>query len=93
MDILEIHKDDVINQFLKLYTEGTLCQYVNKRTRIKDNNTLFILDLVFSNGENLITQVYYLAPIGKSDHIGLKVIYGLRGKVDFVHNRVYEIVK
>ena len=46
-----------------------LTQYVLQPTRVKEGNEPSLLDYVFANDENLIENVQYNVPLGKSDHV------------------------
>jgi len=41
---------------------------VNKPTRWRGTDTPHVLDLVFTNEENMVSEMEYLSPLGKSDH-------------------------
>ena len=48
--------------------ESFLTQHVTEPTRYRGNNTPNTLDLIFTNEEDMIEKLKYLAPIGKSHH-------------------------
>jgi len=55
--------------FLGLVDDLFLFQHVDKPTRIRQGDSPSLLDLVFTNEENMITNLMYLPPLGNSDHI------------------------
>jgi hypothetical protein len=50
---------------------SSLCQIVSEPTRFRQNQNPSTLDLILVNDPALVSQVDYLSPIGKSDHITL----------------------
>ncbi|CAG4996202.1 unnamed protein product [Parnassius apollo] len=54
--------------FVAMYSNSNLNQLVTHITR-KRNNAESLLDLILCNDETLITDIKYLPPIGKSDHL------------------------
>ena len=53
---------------------GYLTQHISKPTRYRVGQKSNILDLVFTRDESDINNVYYCCPLGKSDHILLKIV-------------------
>ena len=51
--------------------EKLLVQHINVNTRYKLENCPSKLDLIFTNEEDMVEDIKCLAPLGKSDHIGL----------------------
>ena len=45
---------------------------MNKPTRWRGTDTPHVLDLVFTNEENMVSEMEYLSPLGKSDHCVLQ---------------------
>ena len=56
------------NIFLNIIQEQVLHQKVQFATRHRDNQLSSLLDLVFSNEDNMIDYIEHTAPLGKSDH-------------------------
>ncbi|KAJ3656648.1 hypothetical protein Zmor_000101 [Zophobas morio] len=54
---------------VKLLQNSHLVQMVNQPTRYRQNQDPSRLDLILSSDENLFTNIQYLDPIGKSDHV------------------------
>lgn len=50
-----------------MYLDSNLIQLIHKHTRYRINNNPSLLDLILCNDENLVTNIEYLAPIGKCD--------------------------
>ena len=62
-------------QFLEATRDGYLYQHVKSATRGRGSNKPSILDLFFTNDEDIISSVSYNSPLGKSDHCVLSVEY------------------
>ena len=61
----------------KLYEaarEGFLTQHVKNPTRYRVEQQSNILDLVFTKEEKDINEIFYCSPLGKSDHVLLKIV-------------------
>lgn len=54
--------------------DGFFIQHVDKPTRFREGQQSNILDLVFTRNETDINNIIYSSPIGKSDHLLLKII-------------------
>lgn len=54
-------------KFLSCLRKNFLMQFVDQPTRARGTQTPHILDLIISN-EDIISNIEYLSPIGKSDH-------------------------
>lgn len=59
---------DQATLFQEHFLDSDWHQVVTQATRFRTNQTPSLLDLVMTNEEELITNVDYLPPIGKSDH-------------------------
>lgn len=57
--------------FLELIRDSFLYQHVKNPTRYRDNEIASMLDLVLTNEMNMIEEIDYLPPLGKSDHLVL----------------------
>ena len=55
--------------FVKTLCDAYLFQHVLKPTRIRMSQEPSILDLIITNEEEMIEDMEYLSPLGKSDHI------------------------
>lgn len=58
-------------KFLNKTQDMYLCQHVNMPTRTVEGQAENILDLIFTDGENMVTDLEPIAPLGKKDHVGL----------------------
>ena len=58
-------------RFFDLSQDLFLIQHVSEATKFRGDQTPSKLDYVFTNEENLIENLKYIAPLGLSDHIGL----------------------
>jgi endonuclease/exonuclease/phosphatase family metal-dependent hydrolase len=55
--------------FVETLINSSLWQLVSEPTRFRQNRNPSTLDLILVNDPALVSQVDYLSPIGKSDHI------------------------
>ena len=53
--------------------DGFLTQHVKEPTHFRGDNKRNILDLVLTNSEDVISNIEYCSPIGKSHHLLLKI--------------------
>ena len=60
--------------FHEAVRDGFFTQHVTQPTRYRDGQQSNVLDLVFSRDEGDINNIYYCSPLGKSDHVLLKII-------------------
>ena len=58
----------VSTKFLNLVDDSFLFQHVKKTTRYRGEGTPSILDLVFTNENDMIDELEHGAPLGNSDH-------------------------
>ncbi|CAC5382827.1 unnamed protein product [Mytilus coruscus] len=59
-------------KFLENLQENFLFQHVTRPTRWRGTNTPHTLDLILTNEENMISNLEYQSPLGKSDHCTMK---------------------
>lgn len=64
--------DSAPTQFFEEAQDLFLHQHVQKPTRVREGNVPSLLDLIFTDDNNLIDTVDYHSPIGKSDHVCLR---------------------
>ena len=55
--------------FIESIRDSFLFQHVTKPTRIRENNEPSILDLIFTNEEEMVSDIQYESSLGKSDHL------------------------
>ena len=60
--------EDFHVKFVECIRDCYLFQHVTEVTRVRGNNEPSVLDLVFSNEENMVSNLTQEAPLGKSDH-------------------------
>ena len=58
-----------ITPFLDSVDDLYLFQHVTEPTRIRQDESPSLLDLVFTNEQDMINNLSYLQPLGNSDHI------------------------
>ncbi|CAC5374164.1 unnamed protein product [Mytilus coruscus] len=56
------------NIFLESLQDNFICQHTTKPTRWRGADTPHTLDLVITNEEEMISNLEYMSPLGKSDH-------------------------
>ena len=61
--------DHRASKFLKAIQDTFWYQHTMQPTRYRENQTPSLIDLILTNEEDMITNVQYLSPLGKSDHI------------------------
>ena len=64
--------------YLEWLHSHALYQHVSEATRFRDGQVSSTLDLVLSSAEHSVTQLRYLPPLGKSDHVVLACTIALR---------------
>ena len=85
------------NHISSLFLEGIkdtfFFQHCKVPTRYRQNQEPSLLDLIFTNEENMIEKVNYLPSLGKSDHLVLMFQYNccieILTKVITVHVEIY----
>ena len=65
--------------FLSKTNDLFLYQHINDWTRHRIGQQPSLLDYVFTDEDNVIDDVQFSAPLGKSDHVGIKLNY-IRGQ-------------
>ena len=55
-------------KFIECIRDNFLSQHVQEPTRVRGNDTPNLLDLIFINEKNMIENIEYQSPLGKSDH-------------------------
>lgn len=56
------------SKFIETIQDCFLYQHVNQPTRFRGTDTPSLLDMIFTNEEDMISDLRYLAPLGNSDH-------------------------
>ena len=64
--------EHVAFKFIECARDCFLFQHVTEHTRQRGNDHPSTLDLIFSNEENMVSDLDILAPLGKSDHSIIK---------------------
>ena len=69
-----------------------LSQHVNQPTRSRIGQSDSILDLVISSEEDMIGDIKYLEPLGKSDHCVLQFVVknSVTIQCDIIHKLLYD---
>ena len=66
-----VNEQHKANLFVEAVRDSFLTQHVTEPTRIRENNEPTVLDLIFINEEETISEWQHLPSIGKSDHLVL----------------------
>ena len=64
-----VNENHIDTKFLEAVRDNYLFQHVKQVTRTKENQQDSLLDLILTNEENMIDNIRYLPPLGKSDHL------------------------
>ncbi|CAG2213615.1 unnamed protein product [Mytilus edulis] len=69
------NENSIENRFLDSIQENFLFQHTIKPTRWRGTDTPHTLDLILTNEEEMISNLEYMSPLGKSDHCVLSFDY------------------
>ena len=69
-------------KFFDITQDLFLKQHVDFNTRFREGNETSMLDLIFTNEDYMIENLRYIAPLGKSDHVGLLVTFITYSAID-----------
>ena len=69
LDLSGSSSNSHIEPFLDTVDDLFLFQHVSNPTRFSQNATPNLLDLVFTNEKDMVTNLSYLPPLGNSDHV------------------------
>ena len=64
-----VNENHIDTKFLEAVRDNYLFQHVKQVTRTRENQQDSLLDLILTNEENMIDNIRYLPPLGKSDHL------------------------
>jgi hypothetical protein len=62
-------ENHIASKFLESLRDCYLTQHVTMPTRYRADQQPSVLDLIISNDENIISDIEYAPPLGKSDHV------------------------
>ena len=71
MDNSHTNENHIAPQFLECIRDCFLYQHVKENTRYRAGSEPSLLDLLLTNGANMINSVSYMPGLGKSDHLQL----------------------
>ena len=90
---------DINNLFIECVRDNFLFQHITEPTRQQGTDTPSTLDLIFTNEENMISEISINAPLGNSDHsiVEFKLNCYLEGQkpkilVKTLHGRIKPIM-
>ena len=70
----EQNLDALSNKLIGVLRDCFLEQVITENTRARGTNTPSLIDLVLCYGRELISNVKYLSPLGKSDPLHLHIM-------------------
>ena len=73
--------------FIESIRDSFLFQHVTKPTRIRENNEPSILDLIFTNEEEMVSDILYESSLGKSDHLSLSFKFNNYSELNIYDNK------
>ena len=76
------------DHLLKSLKNNSLIRHTLQPTRIRDNQSQNILDLLITNGD-IIDNIEFNDPIGHSDHVVLKFNYAFMDNIDYYSNPIF----
>lgn len=63
-----VSENHISSLFLETFGDRFLIQQVSKPTRMREHEIDSLLDLILTNEENIMEELQYLPPLGKSDN-------------------------
>jgi len=85
--------DYVGQEFLECFGDCGLFQQVSCYTRFRENQAPSTLDLVLTNEDGIVPEVYTRPPLGKSDHVMLEFQIHCYCEEEIATSRVYQYEK
>ena len=76
--------------FINCIQDNYWYQHVTNPTRYREGDEPSILDLVFTNEENMIEKIDYQSPLGKSDHSLLSFKFKIKSNITFIPKTVFK---
>lgn len=86
--IVEADTDSDANQFYIMTPDLFLFQHVTEETRKKEGIAASVLDYIFRDEEQVVEDLKYEAPLGKSDHVCLTWKYIVKVEENTAERRV-----
>ena len=66
-----VSEEHIATHFLECVRDTYFFQHVKQPSRIREENEPIVLDLIYSNDEEMISNLNYLHGLGRSDHLVL----------------------
>ena len=73
--------------FIESIRDSYLFQHVTEPTRIRENNEPSLLDLIFINEEEMVSDLQYDSSSGKSDHVVLSFKFNCYSSTNHEDNK------
>ena len=83
-EISSASENHISTKFLEICRDNFLTQQVDRYTRYRDNSNPSMIDLIFTNMDNLVSDISYLPPLGNSDHVVLTFVINVNNAVNKV---------
>ena len=81
------------HRFINCIQDNYWYQHVIMPTRHRERDEPSTLDLIFTNEENMIENIDYQSPLGKSDHSVLSFNFKIKNNITFIPKTVYKYDK
>ena len=65
----QVNEAHIASQFLECVRDSYFTQHVKHPTRYREGNVSSVLDLIFTNEEDMVNDIRFLPGLGKSDHL------------------------
>ena len=65
----QVNEAHIASQFLECVRDSYFTQHVKNPTRYREGNVSSVLDLIFTNEEDMVNDITFLPGLGKSDHL------------------------
>jgi hypothetical protein len=85
--------DSDAHKFFDKTQDLFLYQNIYDSTRIREGNAPSMLDLIFTDSENVVNEVDYKPPVGKSDHVSIAFSYVIEAKEDVTTSKKFNYWK
>ncbi|MCG8047037.1 MAG: reverse transcriptase domain-containing protein [Candidatus Thiodiazotropha endolucinida] len=79
----ELGEHHMASRFVECIRDTFLFQHILQPTRLRERSTPSVLDLVFTNEEEMINDINYLSSLGKSDHLILTFDFKCYTRLDY----------
>ena len=78
-----VGENHIANLFVECVPDSYFFQYVTQPTRVRSGNEPSVLDLIFTNEEDMISDMSYLPSLSKSDHLSISFCFNCYTATEF----------